>query len=261
MPDLKPIYRSSWSDAKEHDALDKWRESQAENIRCRDFLNEQVAQYYNDSTLDSENIIRNSVDEFGWDRTMWVLANHVQHYDFDGRFSSQNKAWAKGIYIPRAADWEKQRDPYLRDYTTDYLLNSHNTLSDSLVSRVQKMYTALNLYDHRHCTEGDVHRQDLKGKLLILRDTTLRESCRTPENQIILASCGFGCSPNAVGRAVFGEFLIDGEKARFDRQDFVGIVDDRYLSDWAKEKLAELQPEQSPQEAPDETSAPAMKGI
>jgi hypothetical protein len=259
MPDFKPIYRSSWSDAKEHDEQDKWRESQAENIRCRDFLDEQVRQYYNDSTLGSENIIRNSIAEFGWDRTMWVLASHIQHYDYDGRFSSQNKAWAKGIYIPRPADWEKQRDPYLRDYTTDYLLNSHNTLADSLASRVQKMYAGLNLYDHRHRTEGDVYRQDFKGKLLILRDTTLKESCRTPENQLFLAHGGFGCSPDAVGRAVFGEFLIDGEQARFARQDFVGIVDDRYLADWAKEKLSELQPEQSPEETPAENAGQTMK--
>jgi hypothetical protein len=41
--------------------------------------------------------------------------------------------------------------------------------------------------------------------------------------------------------------------ARFGRQDFVGIADDRYLADWAKEKLAALQPDRSPElSAPDE---------
>jgi len=261
MADFKPIYRSSWSDAKEHGEQDEWRESQMENIRCRDFLDAQTRQYYSENHLDSNNIIRNAVAEFGWDRTNWVLASHVQHYDYDGRFSSQNKAWAQGFYIPRPADWEKTRDPYLRDYTTDYLLCSHNTLVDGLVYRAREMYDALNLYDARHRVEGDVHEQDFTGKLLILRDTALKEECRTPENQLFLANVGgFGCHPHARGRAVIGEFLIDGEKARFDRQDFVGIADDRFLPDWAKEKLAELQ---NPAESPDQTESAdmTMKGM
>jgi hypothetical protein len=261
MSDFKPIYRASWSDAKEHGEQDKWRESQAENIRCRDFIDGQVLQYYNNYSLDAENVIRNSVAEFGWDRTMHVLASHVQHYDYDGRFSPQNKAWAQGFYIPRPSDWEKQRDPYLRDHATDYLLSSHNTLVDALAGRVQKMYEGLNLYDHRHCVEGDVHEQDFTGRLLILRDTALSEASRTPENQLFLASGGFGCSPDSSGRAVFGEFLIDGEMARFGRQDFVGIADDRYLADWAKEELAALQPEQPQDESLCEDAGQTMKGM
>jgi hypothetical protein len=262
MPDFKPIYRTSWSDAMKLGEQEKWRESQAENIRCRDFLDKQVGQYYSNYSLDTENILRNSISEFGWDRTMHVLASHVQHYDYDGRFSSQNKDWAKGFYVPRPSDLEKQRDRYLRDHTTDFLLNSHNVLVDGLVGRVQKMYAGLNLYDHRHRVEGDVHEQEFTGKLLILRADVLKDEARTPENQLFLANVGgFGCHPHSRGRAVMGEFLIDGERANFNRQDFVGIADDRYLPDWAKEKLADLQSEQSQADAPDEDAGQMMKGM
>jgi hypothetical protein len=257
MPEFLPLYRNSFTEAKRLNEQEKWRASQAENVRCRDFLDEQTRQYYSGTHLESENIIQNSVAEFGWDRTMWVLASHVQHYDYDGRFSSQNKAWAQGFYIPRPADWEKKRDPYLRDHTTEYLLNSHNTLADALAGRVQRMYADLNLYDHRHRIEGDVHEQDFTGELLILRDTALNEASRTPENQLFLADVGgFGCTPGSIGRAVMGHFLIDGERANFNRQDFVGIVDDRYLADWAKEKLAA-----STADAPDEAQGPSMTGM
>jgi len=256
MPDFKPIYRSSWNDAKEHDELDEWRESQAEHIRCRDFLDEQTRQNYDGFHLDAESIIKNTVAEFGWDRTNWVLASHVLHYDYDGRFSPQNKVWAQGFYIPRPADWEKQRDRSLQDYSTDYLLQSHNTLADALARRVQKMYGDLNLYDHRHRVEGNVHDQDFSGKVLILRDTVLKESERTPENQLFYCNGGgFGSKPHSRGRAVYGEFLIDGEKTRFNREDFVGICDDRYLADWAKDKVQELT-------APDDHGeAQAMSGM
>jgi hypothetical protein len=261
MADFKPIYRSSWSDAKEHGEQDEWRESQMENIRCRDFLDALTQKYYSGNTLASEEIIKAAVAEFGWDRINWVLASHVQHYDYDGRFSPQNKAWAQGFYIPRPADWEKKRDPYLRDYTTAYLLDSHNTLVDGLVYRVQRMYDGLNLYDHRHCEAGDIHTKEFKDRLLILRDTSLKESARTPENQLFLADIGgFGCHPNARGRSVMGHFLVDGERATFNRNEFCGIADPEQLPEWAAVKLHELQ---NPAESTDETESAdiTMKGM
>lgn len=253
-----PLYRNSMRDAMEASGtaeIQKWKESLDENIRCARFIEDRINTQYDGSRL-SGDIARDSFEEFGMDRTNWVLANTVQLKDYDGRFSRQSKAWAQSFFIPRPFESRE------RDRNVDYLIDKVNPgLVDMVIRDARKHYAALNLYDHRHRVEGDIHQQDFTGKLLILRDTVLNEASRTPENQLFLASGGFGCSPNARGRAVFGEFLIDGEKARFERQDFVGIVDDRYLADWAKEKLAELQPEQSPEEAPDETSGPAMKGM
>ena len=40
---------------------------------------------------------------------------------------------------------------------------------------------------------------------------------------------------------VFGKFLIDGEETHFQRSDFMGILKDEYLPDWAKDNLAEIQ--------------------
>lgn len=51
---------------------------------------------------------------------------------------------------------------------------------------------------------------------------------------------GFGCSATAMGQAVFATCLGDGEKARWERPDFLGVMDEQYLPDWAREKLAEL---------------------
>ena len=248
MPDFKPIYRYSFYEAMQLHEQDQWRESFAENQRCRDFIDGLVRENFDGLHLKGE-IPQKTVTEFGFDRTRWVLANHIQHYDYDGRISPQNKVWASDIYIPRP---EKRE---LRDHNTSFLLNGHNTLVDYLADQVQRMYAALNLYDHRHRDPNDDG--DYKNKVLILRDTELKEACRTPENQLFFAQSGFGCDPSASGRAVFGQFLIDGEKARFDRGDFVGVCDERYLPDWAQEKLAEL----NPADAPEEGSQPVMKGM
>lgn len=101
------------------------------------------------------------------------------------------------------------------------------------------MYAELNLFDVRHILQSD-EPQDYTNRLLILRDASLKEEYRTPENQLFFATGGFGCSPTASGRKVFGHFLSDGEKAEFCRQDFIGIAADEHIPDWAREKLEQL---------------------
>ena len=58
---------------------------------------------------------------------------------------------------------------------------------------------------------------------------------------IRLAEGGFGCSPTASGRAVYATCLGDGEQKRWNRADFIGVLKDEFLPDWAREKLNELQ--------------------
>lgn len=80
-----------------------------------------------------------------------------------------------------------------------------------------------------------------EGKVLVLKPTILKDEYKTPDFQLILAESGFGCSPTARGRAVYGQFLKDGEETVYNRQDFIGVLKDEHLPDWAREKLAELQ--------------------
>lgn len=61
---------------------------------------------------------------------------------------------------------------------------------------------------------------------------------------IRLAHDGFGCSPHAIGRSIRSTCLGDGEQTRWNRTDFIGVLREEFLPDWAKEKLAELQAEQ-----------------
>ena len=40
------------------------------------------------------------IEQFGYERTMSVLANTIRSRDWDERFSRENKAWASGIRVP-----------------------------------------------------------------------------------------------------------------------------------------------------------------
>ena len=162
---------------------------------------------------------------------LFPIANTILERKGDGRFSEQNQKWAQSLNIAQ------DRHNY------ELALESHSCTVDGLASDVRKMYAALGLFSGEHIVQTD-EPQDYAGKILILKDTSLKEEYRTPENQLFLAESGFGCSPTASGRKIMGKFLNDGEKAQFYRQDFIGVAADEYLPEWARERLAELTAEQ-----------------
>ena len=227
---MKPLYKYSVETARHDGKLDAWRESRNENIRCRDYLDEQVREKFDGFRLPDE-CAENTIKEFGYDRTMWVIANTVMVRKGDGRFRQDNRDWARGIAIPES------RENYV------FALKSHSCTVDGLASDVRKMYAKLGLFSGEHIVKSD-EPPDYTGKLLILRDTSLSEEYRTPENQLFLAESGFGCDADKIGRKVFGHFLSDGEKAQFYREDFIGVIADEHIPDWAREKLEQLTAEQ-----------------
>ena len=223
---MKPLYRYSLDEAKRCGEGDNWLESHKENIRCRNLLDDQVRQCYKDNILSPEGL-ENTVKEFGYDRTMWVIANTIIMRHGDGRFHRQNNDWARSFSIIKSN----------RNY--EFALNSHSCLVDGLADQVRRMYQALGFYGSEHIVKSD-EPQDYTNKLLIIRDISISEEYRTPENQLFFATGGFGCDPEASGRKVYGQFLSDGEKTHFNRSDFVGVIADEHIPEWAREKLSKL---------------------
>ena len=79
---------------------------------------------------------------------------------------------------------------------------------DGFVSAFREAQAELNLFNSSHC--DDMTGQELEGKVLVMSPMTLRESYWAPENQLWLATGGFGCAPSAAGRAVYATCLGDG---------------------------------------------------
>ena len=53
---------------------------------------------------------------------------------------------------------------------------------------------------------------------------------------------------------MYATCLGDGEQTRWNRADFIGVLDEQYLPDWAREKLEKLQAQKS-------AGGPAMGGM
>ena len=229
------LYPYSAKEARERNELSLWRESHRANIACRDAIEDTIRRSFDGMHL-NEDCLAPVLTAYGYKRTAWVLANTLNELKWDGRFSPANKQWAERRYIP-----QDER------HNAAITVRSHPAVLDGFVSLYRKAVQALNLFGAEHCG-GDRAEQDFTGKVLVLSPDTLKESCWSQADQLWYAHDGFGCRPHAIGRSVRCTCLGDGEMTRWNRHEFIGVLDEKYLPDWAREKLMELTAPQ--QEAP-----------
>lgn len=238
----KPLYVWSLNDAVRNNERDLWRESYKENCDCARAIEKAIEKAYDYEKYSLADCAESIIKEYGFNRVNWVLANTVQQKKTDGRFSQENKDWAKTFHIP------------LDDVRWHFCVESHPGLTDIFLNRVRAAWQELGLFDSKSCISEKDEQLDYEGKLLVLKPEILRDEYKTPDDQLFYATGGFGTKPNARGRKVFGYFFKDNEESQYYREDFIGVVKDECLPEWAKDKLAEMQ-------TPDETDGVTMGGM
>ena len=230
--DHEYLYPYSAQEAKKRNQLPMWRESYHANVACRNAIEETIRQNFDGMHL-KKDCLEPVLAEYGYKRMEWVLATTLQELSWDGRFSRANKQWAARRYIP-----QDER------HNAEITVRSHPAILDGFVDLYREAYQKLGLFGPEHCV-GDRAEQDYIGKVLVLSPDTLKESCWSQENQLWYAHDGFGCSPHAIGRSVRCTCLSDGEMTRWNRDEFVGVLDEKFLPDWAKESLSQFQQEEA----------------
>ena len=97
-----------------------------ENVECKLAIEQGIARHYDGSRLDSA-AAREVVEKFGAERVLYVLAGTLQQNEWDGRFSQDNKAWAKTA----------KADP-LFAHRRDFSVQSHPGLVDLFLTQVRR---------------------------------------------------------------------------------------------------------------------------
>ena len=175
---------------------------------------------------------REVIGEFGYDRVNHVLSNTLQQLKSDGRFSRENKEWAKKAYIP-------VDKVGLSDRRKDFVVNkSHPAVLDGFINLVRKEYQNLALWESKHCNESTS--LNFEGKIMVLHPSTLKDQFKNNRDQLVYCQNGFGCSPTSSGRKVFGMFISDSEKCQYVRNDFIGELKEEHHSPWLKERLEQM---------------------
>ena len=127
-----PVYTQTAEYAKEHGEQEMRIKSLQTNVLCRNAIEDAIAENYRDNCLNPAGA-RAVLEQFGVDRTCYVLAATVQDKDWDGRISDKNKAWAKDFIIPKdPTAWNT--DAYRRFVVS----GSHPGLVDLFVNQVRR---------------------------------------------------------------------------------------------------------------------------
>jgi len=224
--DYPYLYLGSLRNAREYNELPQWRESHQHNVACKEAIEEAIRNGFDGMHLDRD-CAKGVIEDYGFKRVGWVLANTIQLKSDDGRFSLCNKEWAGRTFIPPS------------DRNHDFVVGSHPAVLDGFVTEFRDALAELQMFDYAHC--DSLTGEELTGRVLVMSPSTLKESYWAQENQLWYATGGFGCNPTAAGRAVYATCLGDGEKTRWNRTDFIGIIKDEHLPDWAREQVEKLQ--------------------
>lgn len=101
--DQTPLYHHTGSYAQKHGELDRYHASYQANIACKEAIEQAIADNYRDNRLNTA-CVDQVLEQFGYERMLYVLANTVQQKEQDGRISHDNRAWAKMVPVTPALD-------------------------------------------------------------------------------------------------------------------------------------------------------------
>ena len=101
-----PVYTETADHAHASGEIDVYRLSLQANMACKDVIEQTISEYYGNNRLAAESAVTSVLERFSPERVQYVLANTIQHKDWDGRISQKAKAWAKDIPVcPEQSVW------------------------------------------------------------------------------------------------------------------------------------------------------------
>lgn len=127
---LSPKGKEAYAQYKKEQAEEAMRREQEKlehgiRVECKNAIEQAIAEKFDGYTLPrdtAEGVIR----QYGKERVEIVLANTITHLSHDGRFSPNNKEWAKSL-MP-SADWQ----------TRDYIVTSHPAVLDGFTNQARR---------------------------------------------------------------------------------------------------------------------------
>ncbi|MCL2604138.1 MAG: DUF3849 domain-containing protein [Defluviitaleaceae bacterium] len=127
-----PVYKYTLRDSIERRERKQAVESMNLNRECAAAIEQAIIERSVSGTMpgtqhvDTEAAARAVVDEFGVERVGWILGNNLKHFDYDRRYSNENKEWAKTFDTANAE----------MHY---FILDTHPTILDTFVRKFRAL--------------------------------------------------------------------------------------------------------------------------
>ena len=122
------------------------------HTECKNAIDKAISENYDGMHLgkDFENVL---IAKYGMGEINYVLANTVQYFNEDGRFSADNKKWAQAIEIT-----ENEGHRY------QFASNTHRAILDGFISRMRRKQREL-LYGNKREEYYSVMKDTVNGKV------------------------------------------------------------------------------------------------
>ena len=230
--DYPYLYTASRSEAMRLHETELWEKSFRENVACARAIERALRIHSDDEGTVTPDCASGVLEEYGFKRVNFVLASTV--------LALKDVPAVHQSISDETLDWAREICPVPdKEHCRYFTVDTANVLRDQFIRQTREAYAALGLFDRSQCSAG-MYEKNVQGRVLIMKPSTLKECCWSPQDQLWLAEGGFGCAPISGGRAIYATCLGDGEKTRWNREDFIGVLDERFLPDWAETRLAEL---------------------
>ena len=127
---LSPEGKKAYAAYKEEQAQKALEQAQAKmeretKVSCKKAIERAIAEKFDGYRLPKETA-EEIIKEYGIERVSYVLANTVRHKDEDGRFSPDNKEWAKEI------------EPYAMHENRDLVVDSHPAVLNGFINQTRR---------------------------------------------------------------------------------------------------------------------------
>ena len=127
---LSPAGKEAYARYKEEEAQKALEKAQAvierkTKVACKEAIERTISEKFDGHRLPKDTpaeVIR----KYGSERVSYVLANTVMHLTHDGRFSPDNKAWAKEI------------EPYAKYENRDLIVSSHPAVLNGFINQTRR---------------------------------------------------------------------------------------------------------------------------
>jgi hypothetical protein len=101
--------------------------------------------------------------------------------------------------------------------------------------------TVKTAFTQEDCIETG-YAMSIAGKVVVLKPSSLPPERRDGAHQLYFCEGGNGSNPNPIDRSIFTVSLADGERARWNRGDVLGILKPELLPDSARLHLSQIRP-------------------
>ena len=175
-------------------------------VACKNAIEKAIAEKFDGYRLPKDTA-EGVIQEYGSERVSYVLANSVMHKRQDGRFSPENKEWAKSI------------EPYAMVKNEDMVVDSHPAVLNGFINQTRRYIEQ----------EKELAAQEAEKITIDGQDCIKVDEWGTEEETYVLG--------NSVTDKQFFYAEVNGVSFEYDYQPQRGEVEEDYLNEMAERDI------------------------